>query len=205
MIFYHFTAREYVHAIAREGLRKGEVALSPTGVLTAVWLTTDPDPAGHGLTEERKLTVREKGSTLPAHSDVSFPNKRAIRFRTDVDPSDEKLVHWPEWGKPRLDPAWYRTLHLTGGGKSEHVVALLGHDPGRRPRGDRPGDGPALGRLARRLSPVRPTLIGASVIGAAPIPAAGAVGWRTSWRCGVGTRPGRSEDRDRREVALTTP
>src|SRR4051794_18164178 len=120
MVFYHFTAREYLRSIAREGLRKGEVALSPTVVQNAVWLTTDPDPAGHGLGEARQLTMREKQILgFPLHSDVSFPNKRAIRFRTDVDPSDEKLTDWPGWAEPRLDRSWYRTLHETGGRKSE--------------------------------------------------------------------------------------
>jgi hypothetical protein len=61
MILYHFTAREYLPSIASNGLWKGEVALTHRAedCLNAVWLTTQNNAAGHGLTDEHVLTSDE--------------------------------------------------------------------------------------------------------------------------------------------------
>jgi hypothetical protein len=48
-MLYHFTARELLPGIARDGLSRGQVPLSPRQAINAVWLTTDGDPSGHGL------------------------------------------------------------------------------------------------------------------------------------------------------------
>jgi hypothetical protein len=48
MMLYHFTALEYLDAIKAEGLTKGEVPVSATDLLNAVWLTSDPSPRGTG-------------------------------------------------------------------------------------------------------------------------------------------------------------
>jgi hypothetical protein len=55
--FYHFTAKEYLDSICSFGLSKGDVPLSPMGKgLNAVWLTTDPQPHGHGVDRGSVLT-----------------------------------------------------------------------------------------------------------------------------------------------------
>ncbi len=69
MILYHYTAREYLERIRREGLTTGEVPLSPSHILNGVWFTTDPDPGGHGLTgilnkRAVRITVKIRQSTI---------------------------------------------------------------------------------------------------------------------------------------------
>lgn len=121
MILYHYTAREYLGNIARTGLCRGEVPVTPHAAdcLNAVWLTTDPSPSGHGLTDGRPLTEAEKRSLgAPLDAPLRFPNKRAIQFRVIIPTSDRRLIHWPKWGKGRLTQEWYNTLDRTGGGKS---------------------------------------------------------------------------------------
>jgi hypothetical protein len=122
MIFYHFTARESLPAIAKEGLWKGEVPITSRAedCLNAVWLTVDANPDGHGLTSGRTLSVKEKIILgLPTDAKASFPDKRAIRFKIAVPTTDRRLVHWPGWGRKRLKHSWYETLARTGGGKEK--------------------------------------------------------------------------------------
>jgi hypothetical protein len=45
-MLYHFTARELLPGIARDGLSRGQVPLPPRQAINAVWLTTDGDPSG---------------------------------------------------------------------------------------------------------------------------------------------------------------
>ena len=100
MDYYHFTAREYLPRIAQEVLRKGEVPLTAKLVRNGVWLTTDPDPTGHGLTHGRDVTDEEKAFLgVPASAKARFPDKRAIRFKVVIPESGGCLVHWPEWGR----------------------------------------------------------------------------------------------------------
>jgi hypothetical protein len=182
MIYYHFTAREYLRAIAREGLRKGEVALSPTDVLNAVWLTTDPDPAGHGLGEARQLTVDEKRILgLPPFADLSFPDKRAIRFRTVIPSRDRRLAHWPKWARKRLEAWWYEALREADGSKSDTWWLYWGTIPADALEAIDLATGQPLAGLPDAFRPSAPSLTGASVVGPAPLPAAGAV---------AGARPG---------------
>ncbi len=51
MIFYHYTAIEYLDAIMDEGLSRGDGPTSARGGKNGVWLTTDHDPTGHGLSD----------------------------------------------------------------------------------------------------------------------------------------------------------
>jgi hypothetical protein len=120
MLLYHFTAADYLDDIKEQGLTKGVVPLSSTDWLNAVWLTTDCNPVGHGLTDGREATCQEKilqglDPAVPAR----FPDHRAVRITVRIPSSDRKLRHWPAWGKKRLRPDWYRTLSRTGGGKEK--------------------------------------------------------------------------------------
>ena len=51
MKLYHFTYEEALPSILAEGLYRGEIPLSRTTIMpeSAVWLTTDQTPDGHGL------------------------------------------------------------------------------------------------------------------------------------------------------------
>jgi hypothetical protein len=124
MLLYHFTALEYLDAIKAEGLIKGEVPVSPTELLNAVWLTTDPSPKGHGLIDGRLLTAQERfaeyqrcGFMPPAGA--RFPNKRAVRIAILIPSSDRNLYHWPKWGRKRMTPDCYERMDRVGGGKSK--------------------------------------------------------------------------------------
>ncbi|HEX6010374.1 MAG TPA: hypothetical protein VFY87_00945 [Geminicoccaceae bacterium] len=48
MDFYHFTAREYLPAIAREGLSRGEVPITMKIVRRGVWLRSMTIRTGMG-------------------------------------------------------------------------------------------------------------------------------------------------------------
>jgi len=117
MILYHYTAVEYLDAIRREGLTLGDIPISPTEAQNAVWLTTSRDSAGHGLTEERQLTIHEKRLLgHPIDSDKRFPNKRRIRIAVRILASDKRLVKWRIWSAKRIDAKWRKRLEDTAGG-----------------------------------------------------------------------------------------
>ena len=119
MILYHYTAREYLSSIMEIGLCRGEVALSPTELFNAVWLTNDKSPLGHGLTDGRDLSEREKVILgKPIHIPVRFLNKRAIRITVKINSGNRNLVHWPHWGRRKLTSEWYDALNKAGGGKA---------------------------------------------------------------------------------------
>ena len=118
MLLYHFTAKEYLPAIAAGGLTLGEVPLSPSKILNAVWLTTDGMADGHGLSDGRDLTDREKlNAGIPLTSNARFANKRALRLTVRIPRGDRNLVGWTAWGRRRLAPDWFDRLSSTGGGK----------------------------------------------------------------------------------------
>ena len=117
MDYYHYTCREYLPNIAREGRRRGEVPLTKCKVIQAVWLTTDPNPEGHGLSDGDEV-IAPKLFGLPPGAKLRFPNKRAIRFKVIIPETGGELVRWSEWGRRRLTPQWYRKLNLIGGGKA---------------------------------------------------------------------------------------
>jgi hypothetical protein len=122
MILYHFTAAEYLDVIQRDGLSKGDVPLAKTQGINAVWLTTDSEPEGHGLTDGHVLTADERAAwgrvfgREPPPPGARFPNKRAVRITVKIPSSDKSLVHWPRWARKRLEPSWYDALNRTASG-----------------------------------------------------------------------------------------
>jgi hypothetical protein len=121
MIFHHFTAVEYLDRIFREGLRKGDVPLTATEGINAVWLTTDRRPDGHGLTTGHGLSAEERdvwsqlfGKRL--RPGARYPNKRAVRITVKLRRENRNLKHWPTWARKRLQPAWYQDLIRASGG-----------------------------------------------------------------------------------------
>jgi hypothetical protein len=130
MLLYHFTAREYLADIRHDGLCRGEVPLSPRECLNAVWLTTDRDPSGHGLSDGEELSYKEK-VIMGVDPGVRFyfPDKRAIRITLKIKSTDRRLVHWPAWGKKRLARGWYERLADTGDRKDRSWYLYWGVIP----------------------------------------------------------------------------
>ncbi len=120
MILYHYTARVYLPAIARDGLSLGDVPVNPTDGFNAVWLTTASTADGHGLSDGRELDAEEKRlAGAPPGARLYYANKREIRFAVKIPSSDRRLVYWPRWARKRLSPAWYSTLNEIGGKRAD--------------------------------------------------------------------------------------
>lgn len=122
MRLYHYTAHEHWPAIAREGLSRGDVPVSPDATVNAVWLTTSANPAAHGLSGGELLpyqpTLAALGIPRPPSGFVRTYNKRAVRLEVDIPADDTRLVRWSQWAEGRVAPQWRRTLEETGGGRA---------------------------------------------------------------------------------------
>jgi hypothetical protein len=134
MILYHFTAREYLDSIRDGGITKGDVPLPRTEGRNGVWLASDKNPSGHGLSHRRAFTDEERkkykqvfGQDVP--EGAMFLNKRAIRIAVKIPRNDRSLVQWQKWGKKRLDPEWYETLAKSGGHKDKTWFIYFGRIP----------------------------------------------------------------------------
>jgi hypothetical protein len=121
-VLYHFTARELLPIIMREGLRLGDV---PTGMFSgenAVWLTTLPNPSGHGLGSARELTDEDREyhrqwrGVLPPRG-ARYPDKRAVRITITSLPEPRWLLRWSCWGPQHCVPGFYESLVRAGGEK----------------------------------------------------------------------------------------
>lgn len=149
MKLYHFTAIELLPNILASGLSRGDV---PTGVRTgtnAVWLTTDPDPSGHGLSGGKVLSASDRwayeqvsGRPLP-DVEIRELNKRAIRITVMIASVNRKLVHWPKWAKSRVEPKFYSVLNETGGNKANSWYLFFGEIPAAKFRAVEQMDGRA--------------------------------------------------------------
>ena len=85
-----------------------------------VWLTTDPDPSGHGLTSER----------------------REIRIQVDLPRNTTRLVAWQPYAAKRFNRADLHAFNKAGEGKattwffyrgrigSRHFVEVIDHRTG---------------------------------------------------------------------------
>ena len=124
MLLYHYTAIDFLDSILEHGLNRGLVVMTPrsTGI-NAVWLTTDPNPAGHGLTDDRQLTPDERELIYQIEGNrlspgAKFANKRAIRLTVKLHSKDRALRKWSSWSVKRIEPSWLTTLNDTGVGSS---------------------------------------------------------------------------------------
>ncbi len=113
MKLYHYTAREYLPSIKRQGITRGDVPLTPTGGFNAPWLTDDPNAAQQDWKE---------GSGL---------DKTAVRIEVAIPKSErKKLLSWPVLAdRAKMDPTWYEALDKAGGGGSAHWHVFYGRIP----------------------------------------------------------------------------
>ena len=102
---YHAAPREAVPGILRAGLAPGEVALTPTLRLAAVWLTSDAHACATlgGLDfgpAERALLGFDPAAGLRATT--AAPACLTVR----VPAGDRRLVRWAEFAPRHLPPFW---------------------------------------------------------------------------------------------------
>ena len=110
MILYHFTAGQYLRAIARHGLTVGDVPtdISRNKGKVGVWLTSSPLSHGHGLV----------GSIL---------DKQRFRLSINIQDNDLNLVRWLEWAPSNVTPDTLNALHQDNGSNFETWYIYFGH------------------------------------------------------------------------------
>src|SRR5262249_39935906 len=111
MILYHFTAKESIAPIVREGLNRGKVPLSlmpgddATGLVS---LTTEASGAGNTLVrrddcprpltaEERANVILDTGVEPPA--DAVMGDWTGSRITVKIPSSDRRLVRWSKFAR----------------------------------------------------------------------------------------------------------
>lgn len=120
MNLFHYTTHEYWPSIERLGLDRGEVPLSATELMNGVWLTSDPSPAGHGLTDGEIITPEmARQMNIDYEQGMRFPNKREVRIEVRIPRNDRRLVSWSKWAPKHLAPSWQDVLEKTGGGRAK--------------------------------------------------------------------------------------
>jgi hypothetical protein len=93
---YHFTRKQCAMTVINEGIRKGDVPITPTTGFNAVWLFSTPDP--------RYLTF--------AHSTALTDEKRGVRITLMLDSQDPNLKRWTQVAHEyKVEPVWYRALN----------------------------------------------------------------------------------------------
>jgi hypothetical protein len=112
MLLYHYTGHVFLPFIQEEGLTRGTVLISLTDRMNAVWLTSDPTAADHGLAPDPEICEQ---LSLKTGRQVRMANKLAVRISVKIPPNDQRLVYWPKWAKKRVHPAFYDALAKTGG------------------------------------------------------------------------------------------
>lgn len=100
MRLYHFTSLGHLPVIlATGGLWRGELPFGDgSNSFRATWLTSDPDPGGHGL-------------------DGSAVDKREVRITVVFPRGDRRAVPWLKGAHKTLHPDCIAQLVATGGGK----------------------------------------------------------------------------------------
>ena len=124
MIFYHFTSRENLPLILEQGLTRGEAPLSDTRVVSAVNLTTDRKPAGHGLdkgghivTAHEAAMYRAKGMHVP--EGTVFADKLEVRLTVKISMDDRHLKKWLPWAHKHCEAGYPERLANAAGGMAK--------------------------------------------------------------------------------------
>jgi hypothetical protein len=119
MILYHFTCREYMDSIFRDGLNRGDVPIQLVGPLSetnAVWLTTQQQPNGcglsnaaHVLTEAERQAYQKMLGVLPPEG-TRFPDKSTVRIKVMIPSTDRRLKRWLTFGRKHCEPGLYEAF-----------------------------------------------------------------------------------------------
>jgi hypothetical protein len=97
-----------------------------------VWLTTDPEPDGHGLDRcGQPLTEREKiRKGVDLNEPAFWDNKREVRITLRIPSNDLRLRQWPTWARQNhVDQQWYQALATSGDSKHRTWWLYLGVIP----------------------------------------------------------------------------
>ena len=139
MELYHFTAIEHIESIMTYGLNRGEVVIDSPNLVgnmkkpdkrryygrnliaNGVNLTTDSDPAEHGLGEPGLLTASqrrffEEADGVRPPNGARFADKRQVRIQIDLPEHSHGLFNWLQWSTTKVDKDTRRALILSGGG-----------------------------------------------------------------------------------------
>jgi hypothetical protein len=110
VILYHYSAGEYLHAIAKHGLTVGDV---PTGIWAGkgeigVWLSSSDDGAGNCM-------------------ETPAVDKRRFRFTVELEREDRSLVKWSDWAPSHVTSETIEILtNPTIGAKPENWWIYFG-------------------------------------------------------------------------------
>jgi len=108
MKLYHFTSEYHLLQILKDtALTKGDVPLSPTHGINAVWFTIDPN-------RYHQLWIR--GSAV---------DKTKVRVEVRINRKDPNLVKWTDFAKKHLAKAWFETLDKVVGYRSNDWYIYL--------------------------------------------------------------------------------
>ncbi len=117
MLLHHFTSRDHLRSIKATGLTRGVVHLSRTRQLSAIWLTTDPGPSGHGLeaggafmSDDDRREARDWTGAMPPPG-ARFPKLAEVRITVELDAADRNLHEWLPWARRHVEPEWMAQLH----------------------------------------------------------------------------------------------
>jgi hypothetical protein len=112
MLLYHYTGHVFLPSIQEQGLSRGTVLISLRDRMNAVWLTSDPTAADHGLALDPEICDE---LSRKAGGKARMTNKLAVRISVKIPANDQRLVYWPKWAKKRVHPVFYDVLAKTGG------------------------------------------------------------------------------------------
>jgi len=101
MLLFHYTGHVFLPSIQEKGLMPSKVLISPTDWRYAVWLTSDPTAADHGLALDPEIC--EELSHKRGRQ-TRMVNKLAVRISVKISPITSKLVYWPKWAKNVFTP-----------------------------------------------------------------------------------------------------
>jgi hypothetical protein len=134
MLLYHFTSREHMESILREGLSRGDVPLrerAPLFETNAVWFTDIPQAEGCGLGDPHVLTEGERFQHFYTFGEMPPPNscygdKKAVRITVAIPSSDRRLKRWTTYGRKHCEPGLYDNLVRANGQTHKHWWLYFG-------------------------------------------------------------------------------
>ncbi|ANL33939.1 hypothetical protein [Rhizobium phaseoli] len=110
MHLFHFTSAAHLRGISQHGITVGDVVTSFEKFegRIAVWLTSSPDPAGHGLRGGRA-------------------DKTEFRLTVDIPDDAPDLHKWTEWAPANLTPDTRLRLESVNGWAFSSWYLLFGN------------------------------------------------------------------------------